>query len=208
VKLLSRTLLLLFAAVLIVLVCINALVTDSAEGLQYDDLDRVPRNKLGLLLGTVKYHPETHLELLYYKERVKAAAALYHAAKIDDIMVSSDNGNTKNAEALAKDLEALGVPLQRIIIDRYGDRTFHSVLRCKMFIRHDSVTIITQKRHGERALYLAGHHGLNAIAYVASGDERVFDAGALLHEQVARLRMIKDLVVPAPSFVLNHPLVY
>lgn len=207
-RLLLRTIAVLIIFMLAAVVGVNMLLVAGTRGLQYDNINQLPRNKVGLLLGTTKHNPATGKVLVYYDERVKAAARLYQAGKVEYILASSDNGETKNAETLAKDLVALGVPGQRIIIDRYGKRTFHSVLRCKTYIRKDSVTIITQKRHGKRALYIARHQGMAAIAYAANGDEQVFDLQSLFHEQVARLRMIKDLLTKPPEFILAQPLKY
>ena len=64
-------------------------------------------------------------------------------------------------------LIAHGVPENVITLDDQGLRTLNSIVKAKEIYCLDSVTIISQKYHNERALYQADHFGLNAVGYNA-----------------------------------------
>jgi hypothetical protein len=62
---------------------------------------------------------------------------------------------------------ARGIPADRIILDYDGVRTVNSIVKAKEVYEVDSVLIISQKEHNQRAVYLAEHYGLNAVSYNA-----------------------------------------
>ena len=65
-------------------------VTHSTRAQQYTDADTIPKNKVGLLLGTSKYLNGGGINP-YYQYRIDAAVMLFNAGKIDFILVSGDN---------------------------------------------------------------------------------------------------------------------
>ena len=65
-------------------------VRATAHGRTYDNVKDIPHNRVGLLLGTNATTPRgTHN--FYYTFRINAAAELFHAGKVDYILVSGDN---------------------------------------------------------------------------------------------------------------------
>ena len=60
-----------------------------------------------------------------------------------------------------------GVDSTRIILDYDGTRTLNSIAKMRDVYCQDSITIISQEYHNERALYLAKHLGIDAIAFNA-----------------------------------------
>ena len=58
-----------------------------------------------------------------------------------------------------------GVPDNLISLDYQGTRTLHSIVKLKDM---GSITIISQKYHNERTIYLAEHYGLQAVGYNAA----------------------------------------
>lgn len=67
--------------------------------------------------------------------------------------------------AMRDSLTKQGVPDSLISLDYQGTRTLHSIAKAKDL---GSITIISQKYHNERAIYLAEHYGLQAVAYNAT----------------------------------------
>lgn len=61
------------------------------------------------------------------------------------------------------DLITMGIPEEKIYGDYAGFRTLDSVVRAKEIFGQSEYTIITQKFHLERALYLAHSKGIDAI---------------------------------------------
>ena len=60
-----------------------------------------------------------------------------------------------------------GVDSTRIILDYDGTRTLNSIAKMRDVYGQDSITIISQKYHNERALYQAKHLGIDAIGFNA-----------------------------------------
>lgn len=69
-----------------------------------------------------------------------------------------------------------------------------SVVRAKEIFGQDSITIISQQFHNERALYLAKHYGIEAVAYNAK-DVEYWKKKLKIHgrEYLARVKMFIDL---------------
>ena len=61
----------------------------------------------------------------------------------------------------------LGVDSGVIIPDYAGRRTLDSVLRSYEIFNQNSITIISQKFHNERAIFIARKNGIDAIAFNA-----------------------------------------
>ncbi|MUU79672.1 SanA/YdcF family protein [Winogradskyella endarachnes] len=178
-----------------ILVTISVLVTFhwvgyKAKGLTYNDVDRIPKNKVGLVLGASRLAPSGNINL-FYKHRVDAAVALYKAGKIEYILVSGDNSRKDYDEPtdFKNDLIEKGIPAERIFLDYAGFRTLDSIVRAKEIFGQDSITIISQKFHNERAIYIAQHYGIDAIAYNAKD---VFKRPA--REYLARAKASLDLL--------------
>ena len=88
-----------------------------------------------------------------------------------------------------------GVPKERIFQDYAGFRTLDSVVRCKEIFGQDSITIISQAFHNERAIYLAEHNGINTIALNARDLTSPRSKWLKIHsrELLARVKMFIDL---------------
>ena len=54
-----------------------------------------------------------------------------------------------------------------IVMDFAGIRTLDSVIRAKKVFGQDRFTIISQRFHNERALYIAGRNGIEAVGFNA-----------------------------------------
>tara|TARA_R110002033_G_scaffold21680_2_gene53428 strand:- start:1392 stop:2006 length:615 start_codon:yes stop_codon:yes gene_type:complete len=157
----------------LILMLIGVLVTFhwvgyKTKGLSYNDIESIPKNKVGLVLGASRLSPSGNINL-FYKHRVDAAVALYNAGKIEYILVSGDNSRKDYDEPtdFKNDLIEKGIPAERIFLDYAGFRTLDSIVRAKEIFGQDAITIISQKFHNERAIYIAQHFGINAIAYNA-----------------------------------------
>lgn len=164
-------------------------------GLIYENIDLIPHNKVALLLGTNPLNRQGRPNP-YFTNRIDIAAKLYHAGKADYIIASGDNHTKEYDEptAMRDSLIAHGVPDSRIILDYAGFRTLDSVVRAKEVFGCDSLTIISQRDHCERALYLAEANGINAVAITAATQAgRRVRARLAMRELLARDKMILDL---------------
>lgn len=187
---------LLWISLVVVIVCSNYHIIASTSNYMYDSIDSVPYNRVGLVLGTSRYlrgggnNP-------YFKYRIEAAEQLFHAGKIEYIIVSGDNSKRSYNEpkGMQEALEALGVPADHIYLDYAGFRTLDSVVRCKEVFGCRSVTIITQEFHGQRAVFIAHRKGLDAVGYAAGSVPAEYGIKVLLREVFAKVKAVMDVYV-------------
>lgn len=172
-----------------------SVVKNNAENRLYSDVKQIPHNKVGLLLGTAPVTP-WGVHNNYYDYRINAATELFKAGKIDYILVSGDNHSTDYDEpsCMRDSLMVRGIPKDKIILDYAGFRTLDSIVRAKEIFGQNSITIISQQFHNERALYLAKHYGIEAVAYNAK-DVEYWKKKLKIHgrEYLARVKMFIDL---------------
>ena len=184
------------ACAVVALVC-DTIVRHNTNGRAYDDINKLPHNKVGLLLGTSPLDKQGNTNY-YFIYRIDAAEELIKSGKIDYILVSGDNSSVGYDEPtwMRDSLVGRGVPEDRIVLDFAGLRTLDSVVRAKEVFGQDSITIISQLFHNERALYLADYNGINAIAYNAK-DVTLWHKWLKIHsrEYLARVKMMIDLAI-------------
>ncbi|MFT5738263.1 MAG: SanA protein [Maribacter sp.] len=194
-KLLIIGIVLVLVPLLALLIC-NFLINSFAEGKTYSSTSQIPKNQVGLILGTSKKiiggQPNP-----YYENRISATVALYNANKINFILVSGDNGSIYYNEptTMKKDLVAKGIPEDHIFLDYAGFRTLDSMVRAKEVFGLTQVTVISQKFHNERAIYIAEKKGLKAIGFNAT--DIAFESGirVQLREYFARVKVFLDLAL-------------
>ena len=189
----------LLAIAIVIAVC-NILVVNNAKGRTFDNLSDVPTREIGLLLGTSPITLDG-AHNYYFDNRMKAAADLYHAGKIRRILVSggdytmTEKHGCDEPTAMRDSLVAHNVPDTCIIEHWQGWRTINSIEAVKNLYDFESITIISQKYHNERALYQADHFGLDAVGYNAEPSpiksSRIRNA---IREYLARVKLFIDLL--------------
>lgn len=174
----------------------NSITNKSSQGFLYDNVESIPSNKVGLLLGTAKYLGNGYVNL-YYQNRLSAAFELYQKNKIEYILISGDNSRKDYNEPqnFKEDLVKMGVPESRIFLDYAGFRTLDSVVRSKKIFGQNKITVISQKFHNERALYISKYNKIDAIGYNAKDVPYKYGFKVKIREKLARLKMIIDLHV-------------
>ena len=174
---------------------INYWVNDTTAGQLYSDVNAIPKNKVGLILGTAKFKDKARRMINpYYQNRIDAAVALYMAGKIDFVIVSGDSVAFYNEPLLMKqDLIGRGIPANKIFMDNAGYRTLDSILRCRDIYGEDNITIISQSFHNRRALFIANHKHISAIAFKAADGGSLWDP--TFREKLARVKMAFDLLL-------------
>jgi len=125
-------------------ILISDYVISSFSAHCFGDIKKVPPKKVGLVLGTVKTLTNGQ-ENLYYTYRVKAAADLFNAKKIQFVLVSGDNSSSNYDEptAFKTDLIKLGIPEDKIYLDFAGFRTLDSIVRTKEVFNENDFIIIS-----------------------------------------------------------------
>lgn len=205
-KIIGKSLLLVFATLILATLVVNMIVVNSAKSKIHTSISTIPHNHVGLLLGTspLNRHARTNS---YFVNRIKVAVKLYRSGKIDYIIASGDNHTLQYNEPIAMrdSLIAHGIPNERIILDYAGFRTLDSVVRAKKIFGCDSLTIISQSEHCERALFIAEAHGIHAIACPAETKaHRATRLRLAAREWLARDKMMLDLFTGKNPYFLGE----
>ncbi len=102
------------------------------------------------------------------KDRLDAAVELYKASP-QKILVSGDHAGEYYNEVwnMKAYLVSEGIPSSDIYLDHYGVSTYESVYRAYHLFHVRRMTIVTQKYHLYRALYLADAMGMEVDGYAA-----------------------------------------
>lgn len=181
------------AITLITIFISNKVIINAAAGKTYSDVNSIPFNKVGLLLGTSKLG-RTGYNNPFYDYRIEAAAKLLKEGKIKYLIISGDNGRKEynEPEAMRSDLIKAGVDSTVIFLDYAGFRTFDSMIRLKEIFGQDKVTVISQKFHNERAIYTASKEGIAAIGFNARDVSASQGIRTQVREKLARVKAILD----------------
>jgi SanA protein len=171
-------------------------VKKGSEGRLYHEPASVPYHKAALLLGTSRLLGNGHINQ-YFANRIHAAAELYRAGKISCFIISGDNSRKEynEPEDMKQALIAEGIPDTVIYLDFAGFRTNDSVIRCKEIFGQDSVTIISQEFHNERAIMIASAHGIHAIGFNAEAVNAYTGFRTNVRELLARVKLFVDLKI-------------
>ncbi len=173
----------------------NQVIRVSSDGYIYDSLDNIPPNKVGLVLGT-SHRVRDGGPNPYFFNRMQAAAELYHNGKVEYLIASGDNRTQwyNEPEQMRRELVRLGVPDSAIYLDYAGLRTLDSVIRCNKVFKQDSFTIISQRFHNQRAVYIGRQHGLEVVAYNAADVKSSSHNKIQIREWFAKVNVFMDQI--------------
>ena len=174
----------------------NIWVVQATRGRVFASVSTVPARDVGLLLGTGKT-TKGGWSNPHFENRVHAAAELYRAGKIKHLLVSGDNHVAGYDEPtdMRDALMAEGVPASAITLDYAGFRTLDSVVRAKKVFGLTRLTVISERFHNYRAVFIARRYGIEAVAYCAEEVSLRWSAKVKARECAARLKAVVDLYV-------------
>ena len=194
-KLFYITLIIAILCVISIFIC-DWTIKKNAASCIYTEISDIPANNVGLLLGTSSKLKSGNNNL-YFDYRIDAAVELYKAGKINYILISGDNRKEdyNEPEEMKKALMQKGVPEKSIYLDYAGFRTLDSVVRAKEVFGQTRLTIISQRFHNERAIYLAEKNGITAIGFNARDVDVYAGLKTNIRELFARVKMFIDLAI-------------
>ena len=208
-QLIKLIILLMIASVPLAIIVCNHNIELAAKGKNFDNVQDIPYKKVGLLLGTSKYDSHGY-ENLYYAYRIRATVELIKNGKIKYIIVSGDNSRQSynEPEMMRKDLIAQGIDSSIIFLDYAGFRTFDSIIRLEKIFGQKSATIISQKFHNERALFIASKEDIDAIGFNAQNVNSQQGFKIQLREKFARVKVYLDYIAnKKPKFLGERVLI-
>ena len=162
----------------------------------FDSVDALPYRRVGVVLGTAPY-ARAGSKNDYYTARIEAAADLYHRGKVNRLIASGANPSRYYNEPrfMKADLIDLGVPASKITLDFAGLRTLDSVIRAHKVFGQDAFTVVSQRFHLLRAVYIGRRRGLNVVGYAAADPTTLMRLNARLREYGARVQALLDIWV-------------
>ena len=201
-KKIFKWILLLGMVVSIILITfVNYRINNQTEKSIFGEIEFIPENKSGLLLGTSKLLKSGQLNP-YFINRIIATEELFKSGKIKNVVVSGDNSQKyyNEPQDMKKELIKRGIPEEKIYLDYAGFRTFDSIYRMNAIFGQNTFTIISQRFHNQRAIYIARSLGLNAVGYNANDVKSGFKVK--LREKFARVKVFIDLMInKKPKFL-------
>jgi SanA protein len=155
------------AVVVLFVAYTNWAVTSSAKKYIYRSIDPIPPQKIALVLGAGIRGPNRLSAML--EDRVLAAIDLYKSGKVEKLLMTGDNSATNYDEVSAMRRYALkhDVPVDDILRDFAGFRTYDSMYRARELWGLKSMVVVTQEFHLARSVYTARKLGIDAVGLVA-----------------------------------------
>lgn len=170
-------------------------------------LEAVTKDRVAIVFGAGLLRDGSAGPVL--SDRVETAVNLYHAGKVDKLLMSGDNRFVEYNEPEAMRQYALnaGVPDQDIVLDYAGRRTYDTCYRAKYIFNVDSAILVTQPFHMARSLYLCSAFGIEASGVEANN--RYFLKRSRLYwnmrELFATTGAAYDVMFAHPLPVLGEP---
>lgn len=181
---------------LLAMLAANAWITSTTRNLIFDNVNQLGEYDVAVVLGTSPYTRDGHPNLLFAR-RMQAAARLYAAGKVHHLLVSGANPSRRYNEPrkMYQALRQRGVPDRAITLDYAGFRTLDSIVRAHRIFGLSNFVIISQRYHDYRALFLASHYGINAVAYILPNEDPRLPLRTEAREYLARVKAVLDLFV-------------
>jgi SanA protein len=169
--------------------------------------DDAPSAPVAIVFGAGLTRTGTPSAIL--RDRVETAAALYHAGKVEKLLMSGDNRFVDYNEpgAMREYALGLGVADEDIVLDFAGRRTYDTCYRARFIFGIDEALVVTQSFHITRAVYTCGHLGVKASG--VPSDVRRYGRRSLsywsLREMPATAVAVWEVWVARPLPVLGKP---
>jgi len=180
-----------------------AIIRHAAQGRTFAAVAEVPARHVALVLGCARTLRDGRPNQ-FFLNRMAAARDLYQAGKVQYILVSGDNHIAGYDEPtdMKESLVALGVPEDRIYCDYAGFSTLDSVVRAQQVFGQQGYVIVSQDFHNQRAIFIARHHGIDAVGFDAAAVDSYNGFRTNCREQLARVKAVLDvyLLRAGPKF--------
>lgn len=138
------------------------------------------------------------------RDRLRSAAELYDAGKVQKILVSGDNRfeNYNEPEAMKEYLvNSLGVGESDVVEDFAGRRTYDTCARASEIWQLKSAILVTQEYHLSRAMFICESFGIENVGYSASKQTYVAQDWMSFREWIARNWAVWDVYILKPDYL-------
>jgi SanA protein len=186
------------AGVLLVLVLNVYVLTSGGEATS--EVAEVPKVEVAIVPGAL-VEPDGEMSSML-AARVEQASRLWHAGKVEKILVSGDHGSWKYDEpdTMRKALVRDGVAPADVFEDHAGFDTWATMVRAREIFGVRNAVVITQGFHMPRALFLADEAGIDATGLTADlrdWGSQGKKSGA--REVLSRVKAVADVTLETPA---------
>jgi SanA protein len=160
----------------------------------------VPKAEVAIVPGAL-VEPDGDLSAML-AARVEQASRLWHAGKVEKILVSGDHGTWKYDEpdTMRKALVRDGVAPEDVFEDHAGFDTWATMVRARRIFGVDEAVVITQGFHMPRALYLADEAGIDATGLTADLQSWGYQGRkSSVREVLSRVKAVADVTLDTPA---------
>jgi SanA protein len=188
------------AVLALVVAAANAYVLLYASGEATDSVAEVPEAEVAIVPGALVMPDGTMSPML--AARVEQALRLWHAGKVEKILVSGDHGTWRYDEpdTMRKALVREGVAPREIFEDHAGFDTWATMVRARSIFGVRDAVVVTQGFHMPRALYLADEAGIDATGLTADLRGWGFQGRkSAVREVLSRVKAVVDASLDTPA---------
>ena len=166
-------------------------------------MNSAPSRPVAIVYGAAIFRSNRLSSIL--RDRMDTAIYLYENGRVGAILVSGDRQDEGYDEprAMAEYARARGVPLEDIIVDQGGKRTYDTCYRARHTFHFESAILVTQEFHLPRALFICKQLDLESIGVVA--DRRLYRGAKWysLRETAATFVALIDIIRQNPPTITN-----
>lgn len=181
--------------VVFIILASNLIVVLVSNKYLHNDINDVEPVKTAVVLGTSRF-VKSGSPNPWFHYRISAAAELYHSGKIEYLILSGDNRTPyyNEPEQMRRELSKYGIPDSVMYLDYAGLRTLDSMVRSGKIFDQDTIIVVSQKYHNQRAVFLAKVHGIHATGYNANSPDARQGIRTNTREVFARVKVFIDII--------------
>ena len=164
------------------------------------EVSEVPRAEVAIVPGALVESDGDMSSML--AARVEQASRLWHAGKVEKVLVSGDHGSWiyDEPDTMRRALQAKGIPGRAIFTDHAGFDTWATMVRAREIFGVRDAVVITQGFHMPRALYLADAAGIEATGLTADLRPWGFQGRkSSVREVLSRVKAVADVTLGTPA---------
>jgi len=165
-----------------------------------DSVAEVPHAEVAIVPGAL-VKPNGDMSAML-ADRVEQASRLWHAGKVEKILVSGDHGTWKYDEpdTMRKALVRDGVAPRDVFEDHAGFDTWATMVRAQSIFGVHEAVVVTQGFHMPRALYLADAAGIDATGLTADLHHWGYQGRkSTVREVLSRVKAVADVALDTPA---------
>jgi len=189
-----------FVAVVLLVIGANAYILLREDGNATSEIADVSAAEVAIVPGAL-VQPNGKMSAML-SDRAKQAARLWHAGKVQKVLVSGDHHTWAYDEpdTMRKALVARGVPPRDVFEDHAGFDTWATMVRARSIFNVQDAVVVTNGFHMPRALFLAEEAGIHATGLTADFHHWGYQGRkSSMREIFSRVKALADVTIDTPA---------